>query len=183
MSIESQPYEGQVFRRKKTDKSHIPSRSSYTPSNAEDVRPVFDKMIATRQNQKVYTKDTDRTPSTLYLKFNDGLKFLCENDLGKDKYAMPKSQIHIRKEPDGILCYFRATAENIIKAASATSVVMSKEWKVELQQWLTDAKPEDVFFREHVVISAEDKQWAVSYLSQIEGVEMDIGTDYVKVMR
>jgi hypothetical protein len=164
------------------DKGNIPTRSTYTPTNADEFRKVFERMITDRKNLELSAAASGYKAGTLYVKANDALKFLADND--KDpKFATLRSQVSVkRKGNDGILIYFKISINNQL-ASSAVMVDGSKNWKEELICWLSTAKSGEVFERGHVSIDAVDRTQITNLLATLEGVELDMTSTAIKVMR
>ena len=54
------------------------NRSSYSPNAAKQVQPILDRLLETGKDVYVSSQETGFTPNTLYVKFNDGFKFIVE---------------------------------------------------------------------------------------------------------
>lgn len=184
--IESSPAQDapvdRVLDRKEYDKANISNRPSYSPVNAEQFRGVFDDMMRTGTNRVIDSNLVGLKPATLYLKAQDALKWLSENDKDGEKYAVLRTRISIRRRTDGILIYFKPSVANII--SKATSVAGNQTtWKDDFIKWFQTAQPTDIFEHKEICVTPEEKQWLLSLLSTVDGIEADIGPTHVKIMR
>lgn len=162
-----------------------PYRATYTPKNAELFRGIYDKMHDTQQAQEILCSVTGLRPNTIYLKAQDALKWLAENHpTNRDRYMILRSRISIRKMEDRILLYFKSNIGNAISAATA-GVSMTREWKVELQRWLTNAQDGEIFTKEGIHLEPDDVAWLTKLVAGLgAGAELEmVGTTGFRVMR
>lgn len=169
-----------VAARAEQNRDQIPNRPSYTPDNAMAWKPLFDKMIDTMANQEICARTTGLKPNTMYIKANDALRWLMECGTEREKYALFRSRVSIRRLSNGILIYFKKTVANIIEAATTPS---GKTWKDDIQEWISTAQSGDIFERRNISVSDDQREWLVNLLSGLDGTEMDVGADHVRVMR
>jgi len=169
--------------RKEYNKVNLPTRGSYTPTNAEQFREVFDEMIVNNKPKEIHSDMVNLKPSTLYIKANDALKWLAECDLKRGgDYASLRSRVAITRTEYGILIYFKASINQISRAAMTAET--NKGWKEELTIWLQSAQPMEIFAREGILISPEDKEWLTSIATQLgEDVELELQTNGFRLMR
>ena len=81
------------------------NHSSYSPNAAKQVQPILDRLLETGKDVYISSQETGFTPNTLYVKFNDGFKFIIDN-FDDNKYVILRSRIAFRKLDNGILAYF-----------------------------------------------------------------------------
>lgn len=173
-------------------------RPNYSPDNANKWREVFDKMIITRQNQVITTAASGFKPGTLYSKANDALKWLMDNDCfgpteedwlaSRKKYAKLRGEVSVRKGVDRILIYFKPTLANMaaaseIRAVTETSI---RKWKDEFETWLATAQPGEIFYRDNIAITLEQKIWITKLMAELGDsceVEISATMDRIRVMR
>jgi hypothetical protein len=157
-----------------------PKRSTYSPNAAKQVQPILDRLIETGQDVYVNAQQTGYTTNTLYVKFNDGFKFILDN-FDEEKYALLRNKVAIRKTDDGIIIYFKGTIQNALK-----SKVMDYEfnnsiaWKNELETWYKTAKDTELFER-NVSVSEADREFVYNLVN--EDSEVDITDTSVRVMK
>lgn len=170
-------------RRAEYNKVGLGNRCTYTPTNAEAFRGLFDEMITTGLNKEIHSGVVRLKPSSLYVKAQDALKWLAEcHPTEKDKYALLKSRVSMRKLPEGLLIYYKMSISNIIQKGS-NSVSLGKEWKDEITAWLEKAQSGELFERTDILVDDPDKMWLVRLLAGIEGVEIEFTTSGFRVMR
>jgi len=142
--------------RRAYNKDNPSNRSSYSPTNAEQFRCVFDEMIANGKSREIHSSVVGLRISTLYIKANDALKWLAECDLKKGvEYALLRSKITISKTDYGIFLYFKPSISHINSAPADSS----KGWKQDLLAWIQTAQDMDVFKKENIMLSEEDREW------------------------
>lgn len=165
-------------------------RPTYTPSNAERYRKLFDQMIADRTSKKIQAAVCGLKPSTIYLQAQDGLKWLAENDKDRTKYLTLRQEICMSKQDDGVLVYFKPNLANLIVSASIhdPSNVALHPWKEHFSKWLETAQSGDIWnsvehFPAGLTVTADDRVWLFKLLAGLEGVEADVQDHIVRVMR
>ena len=157
-----------------------PNRSTYSPNAAKQVQPILDRLIETGQDVYVNAKQTGYTANTLYVKFNDGFKFILDN-FDEDKYSILRTKVAIRKTDDGIIIYFKETINNSLKSKAIDYEFNdSITWKNELETWYKTAKDTELFER-NVSVSEADREFVYNLVN--EDSEVDITDTSVRVMK
>lgn len=166
------------------------SRPSYSPDNAEDFRPIFDKMQRTREAQEIFSQKVGLKASTLYLKANDAFKWLAENDRNKEQYAILRQSICISRRAHSILLYFKPNFSNlVVKAVEAVNGLEGRTWKDDLQDWIALAQSGQLWDTQLVYpnvdlkFSVDDQAWLAKTLSSLDGVEIDFTEKRIRIMR
>lgn len=167
-------------------------RPSYSPKNAAKWKGVFDKMIASKEDQSIPERTAGLRVNTLYIQCQDALRWLAleSPDLGeRNKYAIFKSGVSITRGDGCITIYFKRVVSDYlsfatIHVASIPSPVGAGLWKDEFELWLSTAQPGEIWEREGVVITGEQHQWLVALMGGLgEGTEVEVGSRKVRVMR
>lgn len=161
----------------------------YSSGNANMFRPLFDEMIATRDNLQVLESQTSIKANTLYQKANYALRYLI--DTVGEPYTTFRARIVIRRRSDRILLYYKQTVDQILAKGGLQSAVIgtttTTTWRDDLQEWIAKAKSGDIYDSQErfkgIVISPEERQWLVQILSGLDGVEIDLKEDGFRVCR
>ncbi len=162
----------------------IPNRSTYSPSNTERFRPIFDIMLASEENQEILTSETGLKPSTLYIAANDARKWLAEcHPTEREKWTAFYNRTRIRKTDRGILVFWRESLRVMQGHTITKDSLENVGWKNELAVWLTTAQSGDIFERRGVYVTDENRGWVINLMAEVGDSEVDCGTDYVRVMR
>ena len=157
-----------------------PNRSTYSPNAAKQVQPILDRLIETGQDVYVNAQQTGYTANTLYVKFNDGFKFILDN-FDEDKYSILRTKVAIRKTDDGIIIYFKETINNSLKSKAIDYEFNdSMTWKNDLETWYKTAKDTELFERS-VSVSEADREFVYNLVN--EDSEVDITDTSVRVMK
>jgi len=157
-----------------------PNRSSYSPNSAKQVQPILDRLMETGQDVYVNAQQTGYTANTLYVKFNDGFKFILDN-FDEDKYSILRTKVAIRKTDDGIIIYFKETINNSLKSKAIDYEFNdSMTWKNDLETWYKTAKDTELFER-NVSVSEADREFVYNLVN--EDSEVDITDTSVRVMK
>lgn len=158
-------------------------RSTYSPAAAQEFKPLFDTMIASLKDVLLTETQTGYRANTLYIKVNDALKWLLENDPDKDKYALFRTRIAVKKLPEGVRIEYKRTISHILQRAAETG--HSLTWKDDFLKWVETAQPYEIFDRKNVLVTPEQKKFVENYMFQLqsESSEVEITSDSVKVMR
>lgn len=179
-------YEGINNPRRRRDVSAIPIRSTYSPTNAEMFRKLFDDVIVSMQPQFIDAIVAGYTPNTLYIKMNDALKWLCDNHPEKDKYSLFRTRIAFTKTETGVHVRYKTTIANIQqRILQATGDSTQLGWKDDFMKWFETAKKYDIFERKGVFVTEEQKKFVEMLMFQLNDPEsqVEITSDTVKVMR
>ena len=156
------------------------NRSSYSPNAAKQVQPILDRLLETGKDVYISSQETGFTPNTLYVKFNDGFKFIIDN-FDDNKYVILRSRIAFRKLDNGILAYFKDVVKNRM-----TLRVLEYEfndsirWKNDLETWYKTAKDSELFERS-VAVNPDDKEWIYNLVSSDS--EIEVTESKVRVMK
>tara|TARA_R100000458_G_C8272631_1_gene247494 strand:+ start:291 stop:809 length:519 start_codon:yes stop_codon:yes gene_type:complete len=157
-----------------------PRRSSYCPSSAQQVQPILDRLIETGKDAYVNAQQTGYTPNTLYVKLNDGFKFIVDN-FNEEKYTILRTKTAIRKTDDGVIIYFK---ENIRMSHADKALDYeyndSITWKNDLETWYKTA-PESELFERNVSVNEADREFIHNLVTQDS--EVDITDSYIRVMK
>tara|TARA_R100000458_G_C8269311_1_gene244073 strand:- start:1253 stop:1798 length:546 start_codon:yes stop_codon:yes gene_type:complete len=137
------------------------SRSTYSPTNAQRVKPIIDKLLEGQNDVLITAKETGYTVGTLHVKLTDGFKFLVDNSVEYGPiYGELRTQVALRKTETGVLIYFKDTIRNRMKAEALNYQHTDPSvWRSELLTWLQSAKEMDKFEREKLIINSEDIEW------------------------
>ena len=137
------------------------SRSTYSPTNAQRVKPIIDKLLEGQNDVLITAKETGYTVGTLHVKLTDGFKFLVDNSEEYGPiYGELRTQVALRKTETGVLIYFKDTIRNRMKAEALNYQHTDPSvWRSELLTWLQSAKEMDKFEREKLIINSEDIEW------------------------
>tara|TARA_B100000700_G_C15037938_1_gene853718 strand:- start:1776 stop:2141 length:366 start_codon:yes stop_codon:yes gene_type:complete len=120
------------------------------------------------------------TPNTLYVKFNDGFKFIIDN-FNEDKYTLLRPRVAVRKMDNGILVYFKDTTKNTMALREIEYEFNdSIKWKNDLETWYKTAKDSELFERS-VAVNNDDKEWVYNLVGPES--EVDITESKVRVMK
>ena len=156
------------------------NRSSYSPNAAKQVQPILDSLLETGKDVYISSQETGFTPNTLYVKFNDGFKFIIDN-FDDNKYVSLRSRIAFRKLDNGILAYFKDVVKNRMTLRELEYEFNdSIRWKNELEAWYKTAKDSELFERS-VAINNDDKEWIYNLVSSDS--EVDVTESKVRVMK
>ena len=156
------------------------NRSSYSPNAAKQVQPILDRLLETGKDVYISSQETGFTPNTLYVKFNDGFKFIIDN-FDDNKYVILRSRIAFRKLDNGILAYFKDVAKNRMTLRELEYEFNdSIRWKNDLETWYKFAKDSDLFERS-VAINPDDKEWIYNLVSSDS--EVEVTESKVRVMK
>jgi hypothetical protein len=148
-------------------------RSSYSAQTAEMVKPILDKLLENPKDIFVPCGGTGYSVNTLYVKINDGLKWLMNNDsVDGNTYRLLRTQICIRKLEEGCLVYFKeglkALRQQDLTAKELDIATNdSIKWRHDVLTWLQSAQPDEVFARENIAISDDDKRWVYDTLADM----------------
>jgi len=155
-------------------------RSSYSPSAAKQIQPILDRLLETGKDVYMTTESTGYSPNTLYVKFNDGFKFIVDN-FDENKYTLLRSRVSVRKLDGGILVYFKDTSKNRLASREIEYEYNdSLKWKNDLETWYKTA-PEEELFERKVAVSPDDKEWVHNLIGPES--EVDITETSVRVMK
>ena len=156
------------------------NRSSYSPNAAKQVQPILDSLLETGKDVYISSQETGFTPNTLYVKFNDGFKFIIDN-FDDNKYVILRSRIAFRKLDNGILAYFKDVVKNRMTLRELEYEFNdSIRWKNDLEAWYKTAKDSELFERS-VAVNPDDKEWIYNLVSSVSGVE--VTESKVRVMK
>ena len=140
------------------------NRSSYSPNAAKQVQPILDSLLETGKDVYISSQETGFTPNTLYVKFNDGFKFIIDN-FDDNKYVILRSRIAFRKLDNGILAYFKDVVKNRMTLRELEYEFNdSIRWKNDLEAWYKTAKDSELFERS-VAVNPDDKEWVYNLVS------------------
>ena len=156
------------------------NRSSYSPNAAKQVQPILDRLLETGKDVYVSSQETGFTPNTLYVKFNDGFKFIIDN-FDDNKYVILRSRIAFRKLDNGILAYFKDVVKNRMTLRELEYEFNdSIRWKNDLETWYKTAKDSELFERS-VAVSPNDKEWVYNLVTSDS--EVEVTESKVRVMK
>ena len=156
------------------------NRSSYSPNAAKQVQPILDSLLETGKDVYISSQETGFTPNTLYVKFNDGFKFIIDN-FDDNKYVILRSRIAFRKLDNGILAYFKDVIKNRMTLRELEYEFNdSIRWKNDLETWYKIAKDSELFERS-VAINNDDKEWIYNLVSSDS--EVEVTESKVRVMK
>mgnify|MGYP003643116280 FL=1 len=156
------------------------NRSSYSPNAAKQVQPILDRLLETGKDVYVSSQETGFTPNTLYVKFNDGFKFIVDN-FDDNKYVILRSRIAFRKLDNGILAYFKDVIKNRMTLRELEYEFNdSIRWKNDLETWYKIAKDSELFERS-VAINPDDKEWIYNLVGSDS--EVEVTESKVRVMK
>mgnify|MGYP007004762290 FL=1 len=156
------------------------NRSSYSPNAAKQVQPILDRLLETGKDVYISSQETGFTPNTLYVKFNDGFKFIIDN-FDDNKYVILRSRIAFRKLDNGILAYFKDVVKNRMTLRELEYEFNdSIRWKNDLEAWYKTAKDSELFERS-VAINNDDKEWIYNLVSSDS--EVEVTESKVRVMK
>jgi hypothetical protein len=156
------------------------NRSSYSPNAAKQVQPILDSLLETGKDVYISSQETGFTPNTLYVKFNDGFKFIIDN-FDDNKYVILRSRIAFRKLDNGILAYFKDVVKNRMTLRELEYEFNdSIRWKNDLETWYKTAKDSELFERS-VAINPNDKEWIYNLVSSDS--EVEVTESKVRVMK
>ena len=154
--------------------------SSYSPNAAKQVQPILDSLLETGKDVYISSQETGFTPNTLYVKFNDGFKFIIDN-FDDNKYVILRSRIAFRKLDNGILAYFKDVVKNRMTLRELEYEFNdSIRWKNELEAWYKTAKDSELFERS-VAVNPDDKEWIYNLVSSDS--EIEVTESKVRVMK
>ena len=156
------------------------NRSSYSPNAAKQVQPILDSLLETGKDVYISSQETGFTPNTLYVKFNDGFKFIIDN-FDDNKYVILRSRIAFRKLDNGILAYFKDVIKNRMTLRELEYEFNdSIRWKNDLETWYKIAKDSELFERS-VAVNPDDKEWVYNLVSSDS--EVEVTESKVRVMK
>jgi hypothetical protein len=156
------------------------NRSSYSPNAAKQVQPILDRLLETGKDVYISSQETGFTPNTLYVKFNDGFKFIIDN-FDDNKYVILRSRIAFRKLDNGILAYFKDVVKNRMTLRELEYEFNdSIRWKNDLETWYKTAKDSELFERS-VAVNPDDKEWIYNLVSSDS--EIEVTESKVRVMK
>ena len=156
------------------------NRSSYSPNAAKQVQPILDRLLETGKDVYISSQETGFTPNTLYVKFNDGFKFIIDN-FDDNKYVILRSRIAFRKLDNGILAYFKDVVKNRMTLRELEYEFNdSIRWKNELEAWYKTAKDSELFERS-VAVNPDDKEWIYNLVNSDS--EVEVTESKVRVMK
>ena len=156
------------------------NRSSYSPNAAKQVQPILDSLLETGKDVYISSQETGFTPNTLYVKFNDGFKFIIDN-FDDNKYVILRSRIAFRKLDNGILAYFKDVVKNRMTLRELEYEFNdSIRWKNELEAWYKTAKDSELFERS-VAVNPDDKEWIYNLVNSDS--EVEVTESKVRVMK
>ena len=156
------------------------NRSSYSPNAAKQVQPILDRLLETGKDVYISSQETGFTPNTLYVKFNDGFKFIIDN-FDDNKYVILRSRIAFRKLDNGILAYFKDVVKNRMTLRELEYEFNdSIRWKNDLETWYKTAKDSELFERS-VAVSPTDKEWVYNLVTSDS--EVEVTESKVRVMK
>ena len=162
------------------DTSIKPRRSTYSPAAAKQIQPILDQLLETGRDAYMSSQETNMTPNTLYVKFNDGFKFIIDN-FNEDKYTLLRPRVAVRKMDNGILVYFKDTTKNTMALREIEYEFNdSIKWKNDLETWYKTAKDSELFER-NVAVNNDDKEWVYNLVGPES--EVDITESKVRVMK
>ena len=156
------------------------NRSSYSPNAAKQVQPILDRLLETGKDVYISSQETGFTPNTLYVKFNDGFKFIIDN-FDDNKYVILRSRIAFRKLDNGILAYFKDVVKNRMTLRELEYEFNdSIRWKNDLETWYKTAEDSELFERS-VAVNPDDKEWVYNLVSSDS--EVEVTESKVRVMK
>ena len=156
------------------------NRSSYSPNAAKQVQPILDSLLETGKDVYISSQETGFTPNTLYVKFNDGFKFIIDN-FDDNKYVILRSRVAFRKLDNGILAYFKDVVKNRMTLRELEYEFNDTiRWKNDLEAWYKTAKDSELFERS-VAINNDDKEWIYNLVSSDS--EVEVTESKVRVMK
>ena len=156
------------------------NRSSYSPNAAKQVQPILDSLLETGKDVYISSQETGFTPNTLYVKFNDGFKFIIDN-FDDNKYVILRSRIAFRKLDNGILAYFKDVVKNRMTLRELEYEFNdSIRWKNDLEAWYKTAKDSELFERS-VAVNPDDMEWVYNLVSSDS--EVEVTESKVRVMK
>lgn len=164
-------------------------RPTYSVENANKYRPLFDAMLTDRQNKKISSAACGLKPNTIYLQAQDALKWLAENHPTKSaEYSRFRQQVSMGRRPDGVSVFFKPNIANLLAAATSSSSTGEEPWREQLQKWLETAQSGNIWnsldtFPNGLRVSDADKAWLYGLLAPLEGVEIEVTENYIRVMR
>ena len=156
------------------------NRSSYSPNAAKQVQPILDRLLETGKDVYISSQETGFTPNTLYVKFNDGFKFIIDN-FDDNKYVILRSRIAFRKLDNGILAYFKDVVKNRMTLRELEYEFNdSIRWKNDLETWYKTAEDSELFERS-VAVNPDDKEWVYNLVTSDS--EVEVTESKVRVMK
>ena len=169
--------------RKNYDTHNMPSRPSYSPTNAQQFKAIFDQMLVDGTSREVHSSHVGLKASTLYIKANDALKWLVECDPEKGtQYAALRTMIRISRTDYGIFIYFKPSINQINRSALTSTT--NKDWKQELLTWITTAQDMEVFTKQNILITPEDREWITRIAHDLgPQTELEITANGFRMMR
>lgn len=168
----------------------INTRCYYTPTTANEYKPIFDELLTNRENRQILCSDAGLKSTTLYQKCQDALKWLAEN--GDSKYALLRKEISMRRKSDRILLFFKASVRHIVSKGGMVGGTMELEeqvrgWKDDVTDWLGSAVSGSIYDSRTkyggLVLNQEEREWLVKMLGGLEGCELDLTADYFRIAR
>jgi len=165
-------------------RSNAINRCYYTPESASHVVDVFDEMIKTGEDKNVMSDKIGLKPTSLYLKFQDGLKWLCENHPTRQEvYSLFRMRVKITKTDWGLRIYFKNNIANTIMKNTLTKESLT--WKDRFDEWFKTAQQYDIFEEENVIVTDTQKEYVINVMSGLNSptAQVQITSNTVKVMR
>ena len=158
-------------------------RSSYSPNCAEQVKPILDKLLETHKDVYIDCKATGYSPSTLYVKINDGFKFILDNYNDIEDYVKLRQAVSVRKLDNGVLVYFKRAAKNkMLMKNIEVQYTDSIRWKNDLENWMIKSK-EGELWEIKTEPSSNDKTWLGDLMKKYPDSEMEITNDMIKIIK
>lgn len=163
-------------------------RSSYSEINAESIKPVIIKLQDSEQDVFISARNSGYSVNTLYVKFNDGLKWLIDNIKDDNTYKDIRTRVSVRKLEDGILVYFKnsyrvRSGRPPLTPDLAYTTDNKSLWRGEIKCWLEKAK-EGTLYEQTIILDEEDRQWIENTVSALTpDAELEFKDNKVRILR
>jgi hypothetical protein len=164
------------------------SRKSYASYYTEDygkmVQRIADKMIESKHPMVIRLDTQSCTMNTLYLRVNQGFRYLADNMDSDGKYKKFLCSVRIsRKSGEGLSIEFKDSAEDLIAEDFVSEKDMPK-WKAQLDEYLESDNPEaEPFHKTGLLLNPEDIRQLKLELGELKNIIFSVDSREVKVIK
>src|SRR5438046_284845 len=169
-------------------------RSTYTPKNAFRWKPIFDEMLASREEVLIPFKQDDLkkvSPLTLRQQLSDGLLWLVDNspeEIDKNNkyprqdYQLLRSEIRMTIEENGVRLLFKNLQQKPAKSIKISSEDQ-EHWKERFSSFI-NSNEANLLFLKNLSLSERDQEFIKNTLSTISaGWEYEVTEHSIKIIK
>lgn len=157
----------------------------YRKRYAEELKEVIDAMILDSEDRLLrFTSFPQLSKKSLYIKVNQSFLYLVnEMDTEDSRYRTAKENICITRESEGVRLSWAKSTDSISNAEIVKPKQEEKTWKIQLDKFLEDGKPNTKLHISGLMLTDEEVTDVVTSLNQLKNVVHIITRAEIKVVK